>query len=262
MFLEKEPMRYQSTTGLDSDQITELVSRVRQARAGQARGVGRPAALGLYRQVELVLVLLRQNITQAAAADLFGVSQPTVSRVYRALRPVLEQVTSRHQPAVPEVFARRVVIVDGTDVPTGNRALGRQNYSGKRHRQGLNVQIGADLDGMLLAVSDPVPGSFHDRRALTCSGWEASLDDGHWIADPGYQGTSAITPTKRPRGCELSEDRKANNATISALRSAVERAIAHWKNWKIVATGYRGRLTELPAVISTITKLEFYRLGW
>ncbi|PPI44688.1 transposase, partial [Rathayibacter tritici] len=26
--------------------------------------------------------------------------------------------------------------------------------------------------------------------------------------------------------------------------------------------GYRGRLSELPAIIRTITKLELYRLGW
>jgi hypothetical protein len=42
----------------------------------------------------------------------------------------------------------------------------------------------------------------------------------------------------------------------------VERAIAHLKNWKILATGYRGRLAELSDIIRTITALEFYRCGW
>ncbi|WP_208855039.1 hypothetical protein [Rathayibacter tritici] len=27
-------------------------------------------------------------------------------------------------------------------------------------------------------------------------------------------------------------------------------------------TGYRGRLTELPNLIRTVTRLELYRLGW
>jgi hypothetical protein len=40
------------------------------------------------------------------------------------------------------------------------------------------------------------------------------------------------------------------------------RAIAHLKNWKILSTGYRVRLAELPNVIRIITALEFYRLGW
>jgi hypothetical protein len=34
------------------------------------------------------------------------------------------------------------------------------------------------------------------------------------------------------------------------------------KNWKVLANGYRGRLSELPAVIQITTALEFYRLGW
>ncbi|MFC5112000.1 hypothetical protein [Kibdelosporangium philippinense] len=42
-----------------------------------------------------------------------------------------------------------------------------------------------------------------------------------------------------------------NNKFISSLRSAVERCIAHIKNWKMIATGYRGRLSELPNIIGS-----------
>jgi hypothetical protein len=42
----------------------------------------------------------------------------------------------------------------------------------------------------------------------------------------------------------------------------VEHAIAHLKDWKILATGYRARLAELPTIIRIITSLEYYRLGW
>jgi hypothetical protein len=255
-------MRYQSTTGLEADQIDELVCRVHEVLSGRSSQSGRPARLGLYRQVVLVLVLLRQNMTQTVAGDMFGVSQPTVSRIYRALLPIIEQVIRLHQPPVPEVFANRVVLVDGTDIPTGNRAEGRENYSGKRHRQGLVVQVGADLSGMLLAVSDPVRGSCHDRRAVAETGWEEALAGIDWFADPAYIGTTAITPIKRAPGKDLTDDRKANNKVISGYRSAVERCIAHLKNWKILATGYRGHLVELPNVIRVVVKLEFYRLGW
>ncbi|MFI9388574.1 transposase family protein [Kutzneria sp. NPDC052558] len=77
-----------------------------------------------------------------------------------------------------------------------------------------------------------------------------------------YQGTHAITPTKNPRGGELSVGNKANNKTVSSIRSAVERCIGHLKNWKILATGHRGRLAELPAALQIVVALEFYRLGW
>ena len=43
------------------------------------------------------------------------------------------------------------------------------------------------------------------------------------------------------------------------MRAPVEHAIAQLKQWKILSTGYRGRLSELPSVIHAITNLEFYR---
>lgn len=105
-------------------------------------------------------------------------------------------------------------------------------------------------------------GSMHDRKAFDECGWEDRLSETPTIADPAYQGTHAITPRKKPKGGELSTNDKANNKTISSIRSAVERCIAHVKNWKILATGYRGRLAELPTIIRIIAALEFYRLGW
>jgi DDE superfamily endonuclease len=255
-------VRYQSTTGLDNGQIEELVGRIEQIVGVGKRGSGRPAVVDLYGQVVMVLVLLRQNLNQMAVADMFGVSQPTVSRIYRTVLPLLEQVTCLHKPDFAAGLAGRVVLVDGTDVLTGNRREGRDNYSGKRHRQGLNIQVCATDDGTLLAVSDPVPGCRHDRRAITEVGWEDLLAGHHWIADPAYIGTTAITPEKKPQNGELSPRTKENNKTISGIRSAVERCIAHLKNWKILATGYRGRLGELPNIIRIVTRIEFYRLGW
>ncbi len=77
-------MRYHSTTGLDREQITELVARVTQV-VGPRPATGRPPELGLYRQVVMVLTLLRQNMTQYVIADWYGISQPSVSRIYPEL---------------------------------------------------------------------------------------------------------------------------------------------------------------------------------
>lgn len=51
------------------------------------------------------------------------------------------------------------------------------------------------------------------------------------IGDGGYQGTGPITPAK-PAGGELTTAQKAYNYSVNRLRAAVERAIAHLKNWK------------------------------
>jgi DDE superfamily endonuclease/Helix-turn-helix of DDE superfamily endonuclease len=254
-------LRYQSTTGLAADQIGELVARIWQISQTHEKRAW-PPAVGLYRAVVLTLVYVRQNLNQAAVGDLFGLSQPTVSRVYRGILPLIGQALCLHVPNLAEAIRGRLVLVDGTDIPTGNRAGHEGNYSGTRHRSGVNVQVAADTEGALLGISVPLPGSLHDRKAFTESGWEELLADTPVIADPAYQGTHALTPRKKPRGGELSTGDKENNKTISSLRSAVERCIGHLKNWKILATGYRGRLSELPNIIRIITALEFYRLGW
>ncbi|WP_261571362.1 transposase [Frankia gtarii] len=253
-------MRYQSTVGLSADEIAEIVGRIEEVLTSHP--TGRPPLMSLTEQVEMVLLLLRRNLPQTVIADLYQVSQPTVSRVYRRLMPLFDKVLCLHEPAFVDVLANRETLIDGTDVPTGNRAGKKENYSGKRHRQGLNIQVAADLDGTLLAVSDPVPGARHDRKAISECGWEPLLDTTVWTADPGYQGTTATTPTKKPKNDELTDYQKTVNKTISGRRSAVERAIAHLKNWKILATGYRGLLAELPNIIRIVARLEFYRLGW
>jgi hypothetical protein len=255
-------MRYHSTLGLDRDEITELVGRVFQVLDARPRVLGRPPALGLYRQVVLVLMYLRQNVPQSVLADVYGISQPTVSRIYRSIMPLLDQVLCVHEPGLTSVFANRDVLVDGTLVPTGNRADSKHNYSSKRLRQGLNIQVAAATDGTLLAVSAPVAGGRHDRRAITECGWEAVLNGFTWYADAAYIGTSATVPYKRSKYHDLTGYEQAVNRTISTRRSAVERAIGHLKNWKILATGYRGRLRELPNIIRITSRLELYRLGW
>lgn len=255
-------LRYQSTMGLNRDQIEELVTRVWQMLSCRPARRGRRPAVGLHRSVVLTLVLLRSNLNQATLADLEGVSQPTISRIFRRFAPLIEQALCLHLPPVPDAVAQRVVLIDGTLVPTGNRAGQEGNYAGKHRRAGLSVQVLADLTGGLLAVSTPRPGSMHDRRAFTETGFEALLAGTPTVGDLGYLGTTVITPRRKPPGGQLSTRDTDSNMEVSALRSAVERAIAHLKNWKILATGYRGRLTELPAIIRIVTTLEFYRLGW
>ena len=256
-------MRYQSTTGLDHTQMRELTRRIEQVLP-PAKPTGRPAALSVARSVLLTVIVLRHNLPQTLAADLFGVSQPTVSRTIRRVLPRIGQVLCLHTPSLPEALRGRVVIVDGTLVPTLDHASQHKaNYSGKRHKTGLNVQILATLDGQLLAASIPLPGRTHDRAAFELTGFADLLRDIPTLADLGYQGTTAIRPRRKlPGQKEHTPENKIWNTGISQLRWAVEHTIAHWKDWKILASGYRARLSELPAVIRIVTMLEHYRQDW
>lgn len=72
----ERPLHFEHMTGLDKNQLDELVALVHD-RIGS--WWCRPGmCLGLYRSVALVVFLLRENPTQAAAGGIFGISQPTV----------------------------------------------------------------------------------------------------------------------------------------------------------------------------------------
>ncbi|WP_162907609.1 helix-turn-helix domain-containing protein, partial [Allorhizocola rhizosphaerae] len=80
------PSRVENMTGLTCDQVDRLVLDV------YATGDLDPArrrALGPYRTVLVVLLYLRHNLSQALIAELFGCSQPTVSRLVSRLTPII-----------------------------------------------------------------------------------------------------------------------------------------------------------------------------
>jgi len=253
-------------TGLRGDQVADLVAGVYDVLGGVWQPVkGRRRMLGLYRAVVLTLFLMRRNESQAVAGELFGCSQSTVSRVVHRLRPLLRQVTADFAGQIRRQAKRSAVLVDGFLAPTGNRAGVPDLFSGKRHIAGLNVQTVSDLAGRLVDTELPVPGARHDSRALAESGiadrWASHLRPGGrgMLADLGYLDTAAITGTRKPRNAELTEVQRACNSAINGARAAVERAIAHLVNWKILDTGWRGRLTDFPEVQRTVTGLEIHR---
>jgi hypothetical protein len=65
------------------------------------------------------------------------------------------------------------------------------------------------------------------------------MNDNLVIADLGYRGEPVVTPVRKPPKGEHSPAQIEVNKYLFGIRSAVERCIAHLKNWKILATGYR-----------------------
>lgn len=252
-------------TGLCYEQVAELVVRVEEYLGGWHPACGRRREMELFDAVAATLFYFRHNQSQEVTGVVFGVSQPTISRVVNELEEPIAAVLDGEVPELIEVIGGRVVIPDGTLVPTGNRAGRRELYSGKRRRAGAGVQVLSDTEGRLLGVGEPLPGSVHDLTAFRDTGL-ADLLEGHMadrlvIADLGYLGEPVITPVKKPRNGEHSPAQKDANRHLSGIRVAVERCIAHLKNWKILATGYRRPLRKLATCLASVTALEFYRLN-
>ena len=104
--------------GLTSDQVDRLVIAV---YAHGALDPARRRAVGPYRAVLVVLIYLRHNLSQALVAELFGCSQPTVSRLIGRLAPVITTVLTPNAEQMAAKEFRSTVRVDGFLVPIGDR---------------------------------------------------------------------------------------------------------------------------------------------
>ena len=106
----------------------------------------------------------------------------------------------------------------------------------------------------------------HDARAWRESGLAALFagrmhtDGGPGgFADTAYTGTGLMVPKRRTGPEPLSTSIREYNKAIASRRACVERVIAHLKNWKILATGYRRLLTNFEVTLTAVTALEIYR---
>jgi DDE superfamily endonuclease/Helix-turn-helix of DDE superfamily endonuclease len=257
----------------------------------RAFGAGRTYDLSLVLRTALVLTYLRLHIPQATVAALFGATQSDVSRELRRLLPLIEQclptplvweITDEAQLAAPEQLrlsdlAEGRVLIDATEQrvsrphdPTVQKAY----YSGKKQLHTLKTQFVTDGAHLIKAITSAVPGAKHDKalcdqaRTLERLPSECEAD-----ADKGYQGLAAQvelvqvrkgdtsemvprlkvqTPFKKPKGGELSDEQKAFNRALGAIRIRVEHCIGWAKNWAILASRFRCDHTIYTSIMQTI----------
>jgi hypothetical protein len=249
------------TTGLTKDEITELCALIAARCPSFNKPRGRKRALGLFKSVHVALTYLRRNRVQHELAELFGVSQATISRIITTLVPLIVEVLKDVVPTADDLDPEAQLLVDGTLVPCWSWADHPELWSGKHRTTGLNIQVACTLTGQLVWVSDAVPGSTHDTKALRDSGLLDIPDGPRHIGDKGYIGTGMITPVRKPPCGDLHESHKEFNTQVNSIRATVERVIAHLKTWRILHTDYRRPLTTFRETITAVISLQFYRMS-
>lgn len=261
-------MRLKPLTGLSPGQTVKLTLRVaRLLNRPLTKPGGRPSALGLHDSVALVVHLIRKNPTQEEAAAVFDVSQATVSRRWDLLRPLIgKALACEILPPGKIGGAFGTYLVDGIVCPTWDWRAVPDLYSTKAGYAGMNVQIAANLDGHIAAVGpSPVHGARHDAHAYAASGLAELLVGLHTMADLGYVGVEGVdlVPIKRLPGRDLHEHDAAFNKDHSGIRAAVERAVAHFKCWRMFSEEggrFRAPLEKFAeALTMTIGLLNFTR---
>ena len=205
-FTDGEAVRYDRMSGLDSEQLDELVWRIKdQLEEPWRKGIGRPKDLSLREAVVVACGYMRQNITQEVRAEIFDTSQPVISGIIAKLTPLIEASTEEDRPTVDEAkeaaAREQTVLVDGFLAPTWSWRDTPELWSGKHKTTGFNGQAIANLRGDLLFVSEPVTGHNHDMTALaeTETAGVHSRGTGNWSQLMAGSGGSQGLPSSASR---------------------------------------------------------------
>ena len=92
--------------------------------------------LGLFLCVRLTLTYLRHNLPQELLAELYGVSQATVSRVISTYTPLIAACLNGSVPTVEDLDPTAQLIIDGTLLQCWSWKDHPELYSGKHKTTG------------------------------------------------------------------------------------------------------------------------------
>ena len=183
---------------------------------------------------------------------LFGVDDSAVGRNINPLQPLLAgifRIPERRVKLDPEDI--RELFFDATERPTRRPGRGqREFYSGKKKRHTIKNQVvtarrtkppGPGVKPQRLriaAVSRSFPGSVHDKKVYDRTRAVAP-PDARRTGDTAYLGTPLETPTRKPRGGELTTAQRQRNRRVSRRRIVAEHGIGKMKVWRIASERYR-----------------------
>jgi hypothetical protein len=248
-------------------QMQELTWRVNNALDKPwKKRTGRPKSLGLHKAVEAACIYLRQNATQETIGGFRDTSQSTISRYVAILAPLVKSVLEEFVPSAAdaiEVVRGRVVLVDDTLTPCWSYEKYQELWNKKHKTTGFNTQLISLLDGTAVWISGPLPGKTHDAKAFKeTRAADIVRESGGGFGDKGYQGSSLVTPKKKPKGGELTMSDKEYNSQIASFWAPVERLVAHFKNWKIFHTDYRRPYSTYDDAFDAARGLFFFSITW
>jgi DDE superfamily endonuclease/Helix-turn-helix of DDE superfamily endonuclease len=279
--LRKAPKAFRRLTGITPTAFDHLLAQLtplhqaadarRKARPGRKRkpGGGRKHALDLADRLLMLLIYYRTYISHAFLGFLFGLDDSAVGRNINPLQPLLAGIfripERRVELAEDEI---RELFFDATERPTRRPARGQREFdSGKKKRHTIKAQVvvvrkrkppgpGSQPRRLrIAAVSESYPGRVHDKKIYD----EARVvapPDAKRTGDTAYLGTGLETPSRTPRGGELTAWEKAGNRRVATRRIAAEHGIGKMKVWRIASERYRNPVSRHTLIMKNVAGLH------
>jgi hypothetical protein len=229
-------------------------------------------------RLAFILSYDRSNSIQELHADLFGMEQKQCYEYIHGPDKILHealnladsvpaQTDKELQAILSEGTEDMVLLHDATEreVPRPvDDEQQKDRYSGKKKKHTVKNAVIITSCCLILFVSETLSGRIHDK---TIADNYYTIHKGYTLAqDTGYQGyrpegVIIIQPEKKPKGQELTDDRKERNREIASFRVRVEHAIGSAKRYRIVKDECRLRKDEfVNRIFATCAALRNFRI--
>ncbi len=216
-----------------------------QKRRGRKRAFvahdGRPRSVQPSQKLLMCLLYLRHNTSHEVVGRMFSFSADTSENAFAEVLPLLRdlfpnqkwEAERRYGQAEEKWTPSEVerVLIDSFETPLrrpSNSERRKRYYSGKKRRHTLKTQVATDQKGAVLCVGNPHRGPQADIKVYEEDGLPKEIRDIPKLGDKAYcdqKHPEVVTPHKKPRGQELSDEQRAENKQLARQRVYVEHGI-------------------------------------
>lgn len=252
----------------------ERTKRLKNRKSRKRRFIekdGRPREVKAVHKVLMCLLYMRHNSSHEVVGRLVGFSADSSENAFVEVLPLLKRLFpnekwesekrygSSQEKWSPSKVERVIVDSFETYLPRpSNNERQKRYFSGKKKRHTVKTQIYTDQNGGILSVGKAYRGPKADIKIYEEEPVADCIKDKPLMGDKAYldkKHPELKTPTKKPKGADLSDEKKAENKELSKIRVAVEHGIRKVKSWRIVRDEYRMPLGLFTSVSSTVVGL-------
>lgn len=287
-YIEQYPERTKRLLGIDYQQWQQLTKNAIAYEQEQqnileknkvrinAQGGGRNPILSKESEICLCLFYLRQMPTFEVLGIQFEISKTEANDTFHKWLPMLRKLLPaslleelenkpQNRQMLCELLEEIELLVDTTEQVRQrpkNYQEQKKFFSGKQKSHTFKNSViscpkGEDIIDVAVGARGPASDiNLFRKQQLKFSQEQQFVGDKAYVGAPG-----TITPTKKPRGRELTVEQKEENKQISRQRIFIEHLIRRLKIFRIAADKFRLNSENYQTVILTICGLVRLRLG-